>query len=176
MTTARSITMDTPLGVLCLAATDRGLCLAAWKGSGSARAEARLGRAGLRLEPGTSATAARARELLTAYFAGDPVRFDIPLDLYGSAFQQAIWGTACQIGPGETLTYGEVARRTGHPRASRATGAALGANPVAIIVPCHRVVGQNGAVTGYGGEPWRKEWLLAHEAAFGSPGQGLTGP
>jgi O-6-methylguanine DNA methyltransferase len=85
------------------------------------------------------------------------------MNLVGTPFQQNVWSRLCEIPYGETISYGELARRIGNPKASRAVGLANGRNPVAIIVPCHRVIGANGSLTGYGGGLERKTWLLAHE-------------
>jgi methylated-DNA-[protein]-cysteine S-methyltransferase len=100
---------------------------------------------------------------LEAYFAGSRERFDVALDLQGTAFQRSVWQGLLEIPYGETMSYGELARRVGRPGASRAVGLANGRNPVAIIVPCHRVIGANGTLTGYGGGLDRKVWLLDHE-------------
>lgn len=100
---------------------------------------------------------------LRRYFAGVPLQFSCPLDLHGTPFQVAVWQEMFRIPYGETSTYGELARAIGYPKAARAVGAASGANPVAIIVPCHRVVGSNGSLVGYGGGLPTKKWLLALE-------------
>ncbi len=97
---------------------------------------------------------------LAEYFAGTRTRFDLPLDLRGTEFQQACWRALLEIPYGETRSYGEIARVVGRPHAFRAVGMANHANPVAIIVPCHRVIGSNGALTGYGGGMDVKRWLL----------------
>lgn len=95
-----------------------------------------------------------------AYFAGRLQRFTLPLAARGTAFQQAVWQALCDIPYGETRSYGEIARVIGKPSASRAVGAANGRNPLSIIVPCHRVIGQNGSLTGYaGGLPIKQELL-----------------
>ena len=101
---------------------------------------------------------------LDAYFAGDIAAIDpIPAVTAGTYFQREVWAALRTIGPGETLSYGELARLVGRPKASRAVGAANGANPVALIVPCHRVIGASGALTGYGGGMARKQWLIDRE-------------
>ena len=107
--------------------------------------------------------AAAARQL-HAYFAGESDAFDVPLDLQGTAFQRAVWDELLRIAPGSTCSYGDIARRLGPPSASRAVGAAVGSNPVSIIVPCHRVVGSSGSLTGYAGGLDRKTSLLRIEA------------
>jgi methylated-DNA-[protein]-cysteine S-methyltransferase len=102
---------------------------------------------------------------LDAYFKGKTQAFRSPIDLHGTLFQKRVWEALRQIPRGETISYGELARRIGSPRAVRAVGAAVGRNPVSIIIPCHRVVGGNGALTGYAGGVKRKQWLLDHEGA-----------
>lgn len=100
---------------------------------------------------------------LDAYFAGELTAFDLEMSMLGTEFQRHVWSELCAIPYGETISYGELARRIGNPNASRAVGLANGRNPVAIIVPCHRVIGADGSLTGYGGGLERKTWLLEHE-------------
>jgi methylated-DNA-[protein]-cysteine S-methyltransferase len=107
-----------------------------------------------------------ARRQLQEYFAGARTTFDVPLDPVGSAFERRVWDALRAIPYGTTVGYGELARRLGDPRASRAVGAANGRNPIPIIVPCHRVIGARGELTGYGGGLDRKRWLLEHEGAL----------
>lgn len=103
------------------------------------------------------------RAQLTAYFAGELRTFDLQLTPTGSPFQLSVWRALGTIPFGATVSYGEIANRIGRPSASRAVGAANGANPIPIIVPCHRVIGASGALTGFGGGIETKRWLLAHE-------------
>jgi methylated-DNA-[protein]-cysteine S-methyltransferase len=105
------------------------------------------------------------REQLGEYFAGTRTQFDLPLHLIGSAWQRTVWRALLDIPCGETESYGLLAARIGSPGAARAVGLANGQNPVPIIVPCHRVIGANGSLTGYGGGLDAKRWLLAHEAS-----------
>jgi methylated-DNA-[protein]-cysteine S-methyltransferase len=100
---------------------------------------------------------------LTEYFSGTRRTFDVELALRGTPFQVAVWEELCRIPYGDTITYAELARRIGRPSAVRAVGAANGANPIPVIVPCHRVIGSNGTLTGYGGGIERKQFLLALE-------------
>lgn len=100
---------------------------------------------------------------LAEYFAGQRRSFEVPLDLQGTPFQLRVWELLLHIPFGETRTYLDIALALGDPKAVRAVGAANGQNPVPIIVPCHRVIGGDGSLIGYGGGLWRKEWLLAHE-------------
>jgi methylated-DNA-[protein]-cysteine S-methyltransferase len=107
----------------------------------------------------------RAERQLNEYFAGDREEFDLPLDPQGTPFQMRVWRALLQIPYGETISYGELARRIGRPKAQRAVGAANGSNPLPIIVPCHRVIGSNGSLTGYGGGLDIKRQLLEIESA-----------
>ncbi len=100
---------------------------------------------------------------LRAYFAGALRTFDLPLAPEGTPFQQRVWRELLAIPYGETTSYGELARRVGNPRASRAVGLANGSNPISIVIPCHRVIGSSGRLTGYGGGLRNKEWLLGLE-------------
>jgi methylated-DNA-[protein]-cysteine S-methyltransferase len=109
----------------------------------------------------------QASQQLSEYFAGQRRHFDLPLDLScGTVFQQSVWQALLGIAPGEVISYGEVSRRIGNPTAVRAVGGAVGRNPVSIIVPCHRVMGTSGALTGYGGGLDRKTALLRLEGAL----------
>jgi methylated-DNA-[protein]-cysteine S-methyltransferase len=111
-----------------------------------------------------------AERQLGEYFDGRLTAFDLPLSLDGTDFQRSVWDELVRIPFGERISYGELARRVGRPGSARAVGLANGRNPVSIIVPCHRVVGSDGTLTGYGGGLDRKAWLLDHEARQG-PGQ-----
>ncbi len=104
------------------------------------------------------------REQLTEYFAGERTTFDLPLAPEGTSFQRRVWAELCRIPYGTTISYAELARRVGQPGAARAVGAANGRNPIGIIVPCHRVIGADGTLTGFGAGINRKRWLLKHEA------------
>jgi methylated-DNA-[protein]-cysteine S-methyltransferase len=110
------------------------------------------------------------RSQLTEYFAGDRTEFDLPLAMAGTPFQQTVWAALRDIPYGETISYGQLADRIGRPSASRAVGLANGRNPVSIIVPCHRVVGSTGDLTGYGGGIERKRALLTFEKSKGRTG------
>lgn len=105
------------------------------------------------------------RTQLAQYFAGTRQEFDLPLHAAGTAFQKRVWAALCDIPYGETTTYGKTAAAIGVPEAARAVGLANGQNPIPIIVPCHRVIGANGSLTGYGGGLDAKRWLLSHEAS-----------
>jgi len=105
-----------------------------------------------------------AADQLRAYFAGELTEFDLPLETGGAPFQQRVWAELRKIPYGSTISYGELARRIGAPKAPRAVGAANGSNPISIIIPCHRLIGSNGKLTGYGGGIERKKFLLEFEA------------
>ena len=103
---------------------------------------------------------------LDEYFAGTRTAFDLPLRLHGTAFQVEVWEQLRRIPYGETISYGELAKRVDRPEAARAVGAANGQNPIAIVVPCHRVIGADGSLTGFGGGLHVKRFLLEHEGAL----------
>jgi len=117
--------------------------------------------------PRTRAAPREIAERLNAYFAGDLETLgSIPWRTAGTPFQRSVWAALTKIAPGTTCAYGELAARLGRRNAQRAVGLANGANPVGIVVPCHRVIGAGGDLTGYGGGLHRKRWLLAHEGAI----------
>jgi methylated-DNA-[protein]-cysteine S-methyltransferase len=161
--------LETPVGVLHLLADAAGRLHAVGWFDGHDRMANVLAtyrsRRGGELERADDPGGLTAR--LRAYFAGelDAIR-DLPVVFHGTDFQRAVWSALRSIPCGETLSYGELARRIGRPSAVRAVGLANGANPVGIVVPCHRVIGSNGTLTGYGGGLSRKRWLLAHEGAL----------
>ena len=162
-----------PQGSCIVMSTEQGIC---WAGTPGTPLDASL--AWIRrkmdiehvVEGETIAPLQQAMDQLRRYLAGAPLQFTCPLDLRGTAFQLAVWNALYRIPYGETRSYAEIAREIGCPKAVRAVGAANGANPVAIIVPCHRVVGSNGALTGYGGGLPTKKWLLALEGVSSSNG------
>lgn len=114
-------------------------------------------------EAGASPILAEATRQLEAYFASDLRDFDLPLAFTGADFQQQVWQHLLTIPYGQAISYQDLADALGNAKAVRAVGAANGQNPISIIAPCHRVVGSNGHLVGYGGGLWRKEWLLRHE-------------
>jgi methylated-DNA-[protein]-cysteine S-methyltransferase len=113
------------------------------------------------------AAAQRVTNQLEEYFRGERRTFDLALRPAGTPFQEAVWELLTALPHGATTTYGELARRLDRPGASRAVGAAVGRNPIAIVIPCHRVIGSNGALTGYAGGLAAKRWLMRHERASG---------
>src|SRR5262245_36020729 len=160
--------IPTPIGEMLALASDTGLCALEFTGPRKrlTRLDARLSRwfPAHDVVDGDTAVIGRTREWLAAYFAGTHADArGIPLDMRGADFEQKVWAALRTIPPGATTSYGAIAKRLGDAGASRAVGAANGANPVAIIVPCHRVIGSTGSLTGYGGGLKRKQWLLDHE-------------
>jgi len=160
------LTIPSPVGELLLTATAQGLTRV-WfeehrhggeRGADWRRAEEVGG--------GTERILRAAREQLDAYFAGRLTIFDLPLAASGTPFQERVWAELRSIPFGRTASYGELARRLGEPKAVRAVGSANGRNPISIIVPCHRVIGASGDLTGFGGGIERKRWLLEHEGAL----------
>jgi methylated-DNA-[protein]-cysteine S-methyltransferase len=169
MEQAKCMAMSSPLGPLWVCATAVGVCgLGFGEGprDGEVRRMARYGIACETVagaESGSAPALAAVAAQLAAYFDRRLHAFDVPLDLRGTPFQKAVWEELLTIPYGKTLTYGEVAMEIERPRAFQAVGQANGANPVAILVPCHRVVGQNGALTGYAAGVERKAALLQLE-------------
>lgn len=119
---------------------------------------------GAAITPGKTRPLAAVREALRGYFSGERLDFDVPLVVHGSDFEQRVWRALERIPPGETRSYADVARAVGRPTAVRAVARAVGANQLALLIPCHRVIGADGALTGYAGGLARKQWLLQHEA------------
>lgn len=157
--TLASRTIDTPLGPITVLASERGLRAVLWPDDPDGR---------VRLEESDPAAvspiADAACEQLLEYFAGDRKQFDLPIDLVGTDFQVAVWESLADIPYGATATYGQQAERIGRPSAVRAVGSANGRNPVSIVLPCHRVIGSNGSLTGFAGGIDAKRFLLDLEA------------
>lgn len=151
--------LDSPVGKLLLTATPRGLG-GLWI-LGGKHCPAIQGE--WQNDPRPFAT---ATVQLAEYFAGTRLSFDLPLDAIGTGFQHEAWTALLGIPHGQTRTYQQQAVAIGRPAAVRAVGTANGRNPISIIVPCHRVIGANGALTGFGGGLGAKQWLLAHEARY----------
>jgi methylated-DNA-[protein]-cysteine S-methyltransferase len=150
--------LQTPVGPLLLAGDEEGLRLVSFQGSGHPVRPDRTWQLDER-------RLADAIGQLEAYFAGELRRFNLRLAPQGTPFQRTVWNALLTIPYGETVSYGELARRVGNARASRAVGAANGRNPLPIVIPCHRVIGADGTLTGYGGGLRIKEALLALERA-----------
>ena len=157
-----SMQIESPVGALTVCASERGVRAILWPDDEPTRVPA----AG---SPSSQPSAAQraildaAREQLDEYFGGTRTEFDVPLDPVGTEFQQAAWSALRAIPFGETVSYGEQAERMGDKNKARAVGAANGRNPISIIVPCHRVVGSNGSLTGFAGGLDIKRFLLDHE-------------
>ncbi|MEU3255093.1 methylated-DNA--[protein]-cysteine S-methyltransferase [Streptomyces sp. NPDC006997] len=156
MDTKQHTVIDSPYGPLTLVADDGALCGLYMTDQRHRPAEETFG-------PRSTTPFAEAEEQLEAYFAGALKEFTLELRLHGTPFQRTVWAALQRIPYGETRTYGEVAADLGNPHASRAVGLANGRNPVGIVVPCHRVVGASGDLTGYGGGLERKRRLLDFE-------------
>ncbi len=166
--------LPTPLGEMLALSSDAGLCALEFTTvEGPNRGQERLSRLNARLQrwfpphqivDAETPTITRTRDWLAAYFDGTRCEIaDLALDMRGAPFEQRVWIALQAIPPGQTTSYGAIANALGSAGASRAVGMANGANPIAIIVPCHRVIGSNGSLTGYGGGLSRKTWLIDHE-------------
>ena len=150
--------MDSPVGELQIITSATGVVAILWPGDE---------RWEYNTEDGTSAVAETAVAQLGEFFAGERVDFSMPLDLRGTDFQRMVWQSLTEIPFGETVSYAEQAATLGRPTAVRAVASANGKNPVSIVVPCHRVIGSNGKLTGYAGGLDAKQWLLQHETKSG---------
>lgn len=155
-------TIPSPVGALTLVASDAGLAAILWENDRPGRVKL-----GDLEEAPEHPVLTEAERQLQGYFAGERERFDVPLDFRGTDFQKRVWAALLTIPFGETRSYGEIARQIGRPGASRAVGAANGRNPISIIAPCHRVIGTNGALTGFAGGLAAKEALLGLERRVG---------
>jgi methylated-DNA-[protein]-cysteine S-methyltransferase len=152
----------TPLGTFAIVADRRGQLRSAGWGDPGARMRRQLRRPSFALDPATDPFGFSSA--FEAYFAGELKALDgLHAAAEGTAFQRAVWQALREIPCGETRSYGDIARRVGKPAATRAVGMANNVNPLGVVVPCHRVIGADGSLTGYGGGIERKRWLLAHE-------------
>ena len=159
---------DSPVGKLTLAAVSDRICMLEFadsdRATGSLDKISSITRQDIKQQ--TSPVLKDASMQLDEYFSGKRKVFDLPLELFGSDFRKKVWNELLKIPYGETRTYTQQTLILGDPKAIRAVASANGANMIAIIVPCHRVVGSNGKLTGYAGGIWRKRWLLEHERSF----------
>lgn len=169
--TARRI--STPLGPMITVATEEGVCLLEFTDRRMLETELKQLQSIYKTSilPGKSDYFALVESQITEYFDGNRIVFDFPIVTPGTQFQQIVWKELQQIGYGSTRSYKEQAVAIGNPQAVRAVAKANGLNRIAIVIPCHRVIGDNGHLTGYGGGIWRKKWLLDHEAKNGSQPQ-----
>jgi methylated-DNA-[protein]-cysteine S-methyltransferase len=156
MMTVRETVVETPIGRLRVEAEGGVVVALRFEGPGEGRLRDGGG-------PADAAVLREAEAQLRAWFAGERDDFDLPIAPRGTPFQRAVWDALVAIPPGETRTYGAIARSLGRPSAARAVGAACGANPIGILVPCHRVVGADGGLTGFGWGLERKRWLIERE-------------
>ena len=154
--------LESPVGVLEITEDESGICGLSF--CSMENGELSVTEDGIPVEE--TALLAEAKRQLQEYFEGKRRKFELPLSLYGTEFQKKDWQALLQISYGETRSYGEIARAIGCPRGSRAVGMANRSNPIAIIVPCHRIVGSDGSLTGYAAGVERKRWLLELEGAF----------
>lgn len=168
-TSLSSTVMDSPMGLLTLVASNAGLRAVLWPRDNPARVP--LGEVAQTTETTDHPVLVAAVDQLSEYFAGDRQTFDLLLDPIGTDFQQSAWMALRAIPYGTTVSYGEQAAAMGDKRKARAVGAANGRNPISIIVPCHRVVGANGSLTGFAGGLESKQWLLDHESKTAQPSE-----
>lgn len=155
--------IDSPVGRLTLVASAAGLAAILWENDDPKRV-----RVGDLVEDSENPVLVETERQLRAYFAGGRTRFELPLDFHGSDFQKDVWNALLAIPFGETRSYAEIARGIGRPKACRAVGAANGRNPISIVAPCHRVIGSNGALTGFAGGLAAKDYLLRFEQGIGA--------
>ena len=159
--------VTSPLGTWALVASPEGLCRLSFEADWDAVSLKLTRRFGGPVSLRDAKDPAGAVGALRSYFAGELRAIDaLPVDPGGTDFQREVWAALRRIRPGRTTSYGELAARIGRPAAVRAVGAATGANPVAVVIPCHRVIGKDGSLTGYGGGLPTKAWLLRHEGAL----------
>lgn len=149
--------LDTPLGLFEFMATEQGICQAIFCGDKVC--------ADQHAQSKVNDITARCKQQLTEYFTGQRQVFTVPLDPQGTLFQRSVWNCLAKIPFGAVKSYGEIAKMINKPKASQAVGGANGRNPITLIVPCHRVIGGDGSLTGYAGGIERKLWLLNHEGA-----------
>ncbi len=149
-----TLRINSPVGVLTLISSGKEITAVTFNGSATEDTGGHL------------SVLQECRQELEEYFAGVRKVFTVPLQPHGTDFRMNVWGKLLEIPYGETVSYSTLAIRTGDIKNVRAVGSANGKNPVAVIIPCHRVIGANGSLVGYGGGLWRKQWLLEHEARY----------
>lgn len=150
---------ESPVGTLRLVASTQGLRAILWPNDSEKRGRVKLASC----KPGTSPILAQTVVELDQYFAGEREEFEIPLDPVGTEFQLEVWHALAQVPYGQTTSYGRQAQALGRPKSVRAVASANGKNPLSIVLPCHRILGADGSLTGFAGGLEGKAWLLAHE-------------
>ena len=159
--------LDTPIGSMTAVASDEALLLLEFNdGRRLTRELGQLERDFGKVELGTNSVLRSLGLQLRDYFAGLSSDFQLPSIQHGSEFEENVWQALKQIPAGQTRSYGDIASQIGEPEKSREVGQANGANKISIVVPCHRVIGADGSLVGYGGGLWRKKWLLDHEKQY----------
>jgi AraC family transcriptional regulator of adaptative response/methylated-DNA-[protein]-cysteine methyltransferase len=161
--------LPTPIGEMLVLETSRGICLLEftdWYGLDKEIQNILKKVKGKLIEGGSNFFALLSEEM-RAYFQDGTYPFSVPLDIQGTDFQMRLWNALIEIPVGQTRTYSQMAETIGKPKAIRAVGNANSKNPIAIVIPCHRLIGANGSLTGYGGGLWRKDWLLQLEKKAG---------
>ena len=151
---------ESPIGLIQIKSVNQKICLVEFREK--------------EIEPFTTETSLNKEciKQLKEYFTGERLQFELPIFQVGTNFQQHVWSELLNIPYGTTMSYGQLARKIGDIKSVRAVGTTNGKNKIAIIVPCHRVIGSDGSLTGYAGELWRKEWLLKHEVEHSGPIEG----
>ena len=161
-----SSTIETPIGQMRACANHEGVCLLEFIERKDLSKQVENLKKNLKSEiiTGTNEYLEKLKKQLAEYFSGKRENFNLPFVMTGTVFQQKVWKTLLEIPFGKTMTYKELTNQIGDPKAIRAVAGANGANKMAIIIPCHRVIGSDGNLTGYAGGIWQKQWLLEHES------------
>jgi AraC family transcriptional regulator, regulatory protein of adaptative response / methylated-DNA-[protein]-cysteine methyltransferase len=161
-------TIDTPIGLMVAGAVKEGICMLEFTDRKMLNTEYKIIRKYLNsdISDGNNDLLNNLRSELSEYFSGRRKEFSVPLIYTGTDFQKSVWNELIRIPYGTTRTYGEQAAKLGNTLSVRAVAGANGMNKISIIVPCHRVIGENGKLTGYGGGLWRKKWLIEHEMKY----------
>jgi AraC family transcriptional regulator of adaptative response/methylated-DNA-[protein]-cysteine methyltransferase len=158
---------NSPLGTLLTVADDEALYLLEFENRLAVNGELeQIERTYGKTDIATNSVLDLLSQQLNDYFIGKSASFQVHTRQYGSELEMAVWNVLKQIPPGQTRSYGDIAKQIGHPDKSREVGQANGANKIAIVIPCHRVIGSDGSLVGYGGGLWRKKWLLDHERKY----------
>lgn len=158
--------IETPIGQMFACANHEGVCLLEFTERENLEKQKTALQKSLKAEivSGPNRVLRRLQKQLEEYFEGQRIKFDLPMVMTGTPFQKKVWKALIEIPFGKTMTYQSLTNELGNPKAIRAVAGANGANKMAIIIPCHRVIGSDGSLTGYAGGKWRKQWLLEHES------------